>query len=409
MNRRDEQNMEFENHKASGPLGGLRILELQGIGPGPLAATLLADLGADVVTILRPGGVTAGLDRPLEYDLLRRNRPRTTLNLKSDNDRSRFLALLERADVVIDPFRPGVTSLLGIGPETCIERNPRLIYACMTGWGRDGPLSKSAGHDINYMALTGALNAIGTAEAPLPPLNLAADMGGGAMFLVTGILAALLERTRSGQGQVVDASITDGTAYLALGFFGALASGNWSLERENNVLDGGAPYYRTYRTRDDKFVAVGAIEQKFFAILVDKLQLDPALFADRQNRDNWPEHHRLLAARFRAKTRDEWSRVFSDSDACVTPVLDFSEAPDHPHNRHRGVFFTDDGIPQPAPAPRFGRTPAGRPSRVPSEELSVEAAFRRWGLGDGGNENTSAAESAEPAAAPTAAYVNRDL
>lgn len=367
-----------------GPLAGLKVVELQGIGPGPFAGMFFADLGAQVISVGRPGGLDVGLGTEACYDLLRRNRPVITLDLKRPEGVDAFLRLADRADVLLEPFRPGVAERLGIGPEVCCERNAALVYARMTGWGQNGPLAKTAGHDINYLALTGILNAIGPAGGkPAPPLNLVGDMGGGAMFLIAGVLAALLERASSGRGQVLDASIADGAAYLAMGFFGSVASGAWSLARGENSLDGGAPFYDTYETADGGHVAVGAIEDKFFRQLLDGLGLDQTWCARRHDRAQWPALKKLLAETFRQRTRDEWCEIFADSDACVSPVLSFEEAPAHPQYGARASFLTLNGIRQPAPAPRFGRSATVLPQPPSRRDWPLERMLRDWGVDPG--------------------------
>ena len=326
-----------------GPLAGIEVIELAGIGPGPFCAMLLGDLGADVVRVDRtrkPDDRTPDLVNHLQG----RNKRSISVDLKHHDGRDVVLSLVERADVLIEGFRPGVAERLGLGPESCHERNPRLVYGRMTGWGRDGPLADKAGHDINYIGLTGALHAIGReGERPVPPLNLVGDYGGGALYLAMGILAALFERSLTGVGDVVDAAMVDGAASLMTPIYEMLSHGLWKDARGENLLDGAAPFYDTYETSDGKFMAVGPIEPQFFANMLDGLGLDEPL-PEQSDADRWPELRDRIAARFSTRTRDEWAALFSDRDACVTPVLSMSEAPDHRHNRFRGVFVEVDGV-----------------------------------------------------------------
>jgi alpha-methylacyl-CoA racemase len=338
-----------------GPLSGVRVVELAGIGPGPFAAMLLADLGADVVRVDRPGGVALGVDP--EYDVTNRNKRSVLVDLKAPDGPARVLDLVERADILIEGNRPGVTERLGVGPGPCHARNPRLVYGRMTGWGQDGPLAQRAGHDIAYIALTGTLGMIGSPGKPPPaPANLLGDYAGGSLYLVVGVLAALHHARVTGIGQVVDAAIVDGTAHLSAMIHGMLAAGGWQDRRAANLLDGGCPYYGTYETADGKHMAVGALEPRFYAEFVDLLGL--ADFADaRRDWTRWGELREAVAARFRSRTRDEWTDVFAGTDACVAPVLSLREAPHHPHLAARGTFTEHGGITQPAPAPRFSATP----------------------------------------------------
>ena len=363
---------------SSGPLAGIRVLELTGIGPAPYACLLLAELGADVLRIERPG---AG---PSVTEGLHRSRPRLAVDLRSDEGRERLLTLVERADVLVEGFRPGVTERLGIGPDACRERNPRLVYARMTGWGQHGPLATTSGHDITYLALTGALHATGPAAKPVPAMNLVADMGGGSMFLIVGILAALLERQRSGIGQVVDAAMVDGASSLMTMIYDMFGHGLWRDARESNLLDGGVPWYDTYACADGRFVAVGALEPQFYAQLIQGLGLTGTVpgseveYARAQSHPEvWPALRSAFAATFATRTRDEWAATFAATDACVAPVLSLAEAPEHPHLRERGVFSTVDGHAQPTVAPRFSRTPGLPPA--PGTEAD-EQTLRRWGL-----------------------------
>ena len=344
-----------------GPLHGVRVIEIASLAPGPFGCMILADLGADVVRVDRAGGGD-GLDlRPAGP--LARSRRSIALNLKDPAGIDVLLRLTDTADVLVEAFRPGVAERLGFGPQVCAGRNPRLIYARMTGWGQHGPLASTAGHDIDYIAVAGSLDPIGRAgERPVPPLNLVGDFGGGGMLLAVGVLAALLERERSGLGQVVDVAMVDGSALLASFLYGLRAAGGWRDERGTNLLDGGAPFYDTYRTADGRHMAVGALEPKFYAELLAGLGLDPAGLPAQYDRSGWPVLRAALTAAFGGRTQAEWAAVFDGSDACVAPVVSPADAPDHPHNAARGTFVDVGGLTQPAPAPRFGRTPAGPPA-----------------------------------------------
>jgi alpha-methylacyl-CoA racemase len=362
----------------SGPLAGIRVVELAGLGPAPFACMLLAELGADVVRVDRPGGGTQ-LVSPAK-EALHRSRPSIAVDLKSPAGVDVVLRLAESADVLVEGLRPGVTERLGVGPEDCAARNPRLVYARMTGWGQEGPLAARAGHDINYLGLTGALHAIGPADKPVPPLNIGADFGGGAMFLVVGVLAALLERATSGRGQVVDAAMVDGASALVTMVYGMLGAGMWQDRRAANLLDGGAPFYDTYACADGRHVAVGAIEPQFHAQFLHGLGFDGDLPGGQYDVDRWPEQRERIAEVFATRTRDEWTAVFEGTDACVTPVLGLTEAPAHPHLAARGTFTDLDGTPLPAPAPRFSRTPGavrGTP-RAPGQD--TRTALVAWGF-----------------------------
>ena len=340
----------------TGPLHGLRVVELAGIGPGPFAAMLLADLGADVVRVDRAGGGSPLAGDP-RFDLLNRGKRSIAADLKTDDGRALVLDLIERADLLVEGFRPGVAERLGVGPAEALARNPALVYGRMTGWGQDGPLAGAAGHDITYLAVTGALHGIGRAGGPPQvPLNLLGDFGGGSLYLVVGLLAALREADRTGRGQVVDAAITDGAAHLTTIVHGLTAAGLWRDERGVNMLDTGAPFYDVYATADGGHVAVGALEPQFFAQLVALLDLGDDL-PHQYDMARWPELRERLAAAFVTRTRQEWADVFEGTDACVAPVLSFAEAADHPHLRHRGTFTERGGIVQPAAAPRFSATP----------------------------------------------------
>jgi alpha-methylacyl-CoA racemase len=351
------------------PLAGVRVLEIAGIGPGPFAGMMLADMGADVVRVDRVAQVHLGADLDPGQDVLARGRRSVGLDLKQPEGVRAALLLAEQADVLIEGFRPGVAERLGLGPEDCLERNPRLVYGRMTGWGQDGPWAQRAGHDIDYIALAGALRPIGPAGQPPPvPLNYIADFGGGGMLLAFGIVCALLERERSGAGQVVDAAMVDGTAALTAMFHGMLAMGLWTEEREANLLDGGAPFYRCYRCADDEFVAVGALEPQFYAELLAVLGLDPEQWPQ-NDPTRWAAQSDALAETFATRTRDQWAAAFEGTDACVAPILSLTEAPDHPHLAARGTFVEADGLVQPAPAPRYSRsrTALSRPPVLPGQ------------------------------------------
>ncbi|MCX4987284.1 MULTISPECIES: CaiB/BaiF CoA-transferase family protein [unclassified Streptomyces] len=339
----------------NGPLTGVRVIELAGIGPGPFAAMLLADLGADVVRVDRPGGPGLGVDPA--HDVTNRNKRSVIIDLKAEDGAARVLDLAERADILIEGYRPGVAERLGVGPDACHARNPRLVYGRMTGWGQEGPLAHRAGHDIAYIALTGTLGMIGKPDQPpAVPANLLGDYAGGSLYLVVGVLAALHHARATGAGQVVDAAIVDGTAHLSAMIHGMMAAGGWQDRRHANLLDGGCPYYGTYETADGRHMAVGPLEQRFYDEFVDLLGI-PELGPARKDMARWEELRETVAARFRTRTRDEWTAVFEGSDACVAPVLSLREAPGHPHLAARGTFVDHGGITQPAPAPRFSTTP----------------------------------------------------
>ncbi|CAG6949031.1 CoA transferase [Mycobacterium avium subsp. paratuberculosis] len=373
----------------AGPLQGLRVVELSGIGPGPHAAMILGDLGADVVRIDRPSGAPGGVVK----DAMSRNRRIVTADLKSDQGRELVLKLVAKADVLIEGYRPGVTERLGLGPQDCAKVNDRLIYARMTGWGQTGPRSQQAGHDINYISLNGILHAIGRAnERPVPPLNLVGDFGGGSMFLLLGILSALWERQSSGKGQVVDAAMVDGSSVLVQMMWQMRASGMWTDARGTNLLDGGAPYYDTYECADGRYVAVGAIEPQFYAAMLAGLGLDGADLPGQNDVSRWPELRAALTEKFASRDRDHWAKVFADSDACVTPVLAFGEVQTEPHITERNTFYevqtephiterntfyeVDGGL-QPLPAPRFSRTAPQTP-RPAAPVTDATAILDEW-------------------------------
>lgn len=360
-----------------GPLNGMTFVEMAGIGPGPFAGMLFADMGARVISVDR-SSQEGGL---LPSDCTRRGKHSIALNLKSEQGIEALLRLVESADALFEGFRPGVMERLGIGPDVCLARNPKLVYGRMTGWGQTGPLSHAAGHDINYISLTGALAAIGRGgEKPVPPLNLVGDYGGGAMFLVTGMLAALLEAQKSGQGQVVDAAMTDGSALLMSMFYSFQNIGMWTTERQSNMLDGAAHYYDSYETADGKYVSIGSIEPQFYQLLIDKAGLDAELFADQNNQQKWPELKAKLTEVMKTKTRDEWCQLMEGTDVCFAPILDLTEAKQHPHNLARKTFIDVDGFSQPAPAPRFSRTESGvehgaRPLGGDTDGVLTEVGF----------------------------------
>lgn len=340
---------------AHGPLTGVRVVELAGIGPGPFAAMLLADLGADVVRVDRPGGPGLGIDP--RFDVTNRNKRSVIVDLKAPDGPARVLDLAARADILIEGYRPGVAERLGVGPDACHARNPRLVYGRMTGWGQQGPLAHRAGHDIAYIALTGALGLTGSPGEPPPaPANLLGDYAGGSLYLVVGVLAALHHARATGTGQVVDAAIVDGTAHLSAMIHGMLAAGGWQDRRGANLLDGGCPFYGTYETADGQYMAVGALEPQFYDTFMTLLGI-PEQAPARDDLARWPELREAIAARFKARTRDEWTAVFEGTDACVAPVLSLREAPHHPHLAARATFTGHGGITQPAPAPRFSATP----------------------------------------------------
>ncbi|MFB7784660.1 CaiB/BaiF CoA transferase family protein [Streptomyces vinaceus] len=360
-----------------GPLAGVRVVELAGIGPGPFAAMLLADLGADVVRVDRPGGGALAVDPA--YDVTNRGKRSVLVDLKSAEGPARVLDLVERADVLIEGFRPGVAERLGVGPAACHARNPKLVYGRMTGWGQDGPLAHTAGHDIAYIAVTGALGMIGNpGEPPAVPANLVGDYAGGSLYLVIGLLAALQHaRTPGGAGQVVDAAIVDGTAHLTAMIHGMMAAGGWQDRRGANLLDGGCPFYGTYETSDGGYMAVGALEQQFYDTFTELLGIREQAPA-RKDLARWGELREAVAARFKSRTRQEWTEVFEGSDACVAPVLSLGEAPLHPHLAARATFTDLGGITQPAPAPRFSATPAAVTSGPALPGAHTASVARDW-------------------------------
>jgi alpha-methylacyl-CoA racemase len=363
----------------SGPLRGVRVLEIAGVGPGPFCAMMLGDMGADVVRVERAGAEAPVLPINPLANVLHRGRRTITLDLKDRDNVERVLDLVEQADVLLEGYRPGVMERLGLGPELCLDRNPALIYARMTGWGQDGPMAHLAGHDINYFAQSGALWMSGReGEVPLPNLNMVSDMGGGGMLMAFGIACAIAEVRRSGQGQVIDAAMTEGTALLSAMIHGYRAMDRWVDRRGSNLLDGGAHFYNVYETADGGFMAVGSIEAKFYASLLDGLGLDPADLPKQGDRTAWPALRTRFAELFRQRTREEWTSVFASRDACVTPVLTPDEAIAHPHAQARGMFGELAGVTQPMPAPRFSRTPPGIVSPPPAEDLPFEQILEGW-------------------------------
>ena len=336
-----------------GPLTGIRVVEMAGIGPGPFTAMMLSDLGAEVIRVDRLSHKGTGH----RANVLNRGRKSIAVDLKNPRGVETTLRLIEQADVVLEGFRPGVMERLGLGPEECLSVNPRLIFGRMTGWGQTGPLSQAAGHDINYISIAGALGAMGYADRPpAPPLNLVGDFGGGAMYLLTGILAALVERATSGQGQIIDAAMTDGTASLLSPFFGLMAMNMWTTDRFSNRLDGGAFYYGSYECSDGKYISIGSLEPQFYALLLEKAEITDPEFQEQLDEAAWPAKREKLNQLFKTRTRQQWRDIMEGTDVCFAPVLDLKEAPAHPHNIDRKTFVELDGVVQPAPAPRFSRT-----------------------------------------------------
>lgn len=358
----------------SGPLQNLRIIEMTGLGPCPLAGQLLADLGAEVIVIDRKSGIAD------PTDINRRNKRSIALNLKSEQGLVIAKQLIADADILIEGFRPGVMEKLGLGPGSCHIENPTLIYGRMTGWGQTGPLAQTAGHDINYLSITGALSAIGKdKEPPIPPLNLAADYGGGTMFLLLGVLSALFERSQSGKGQIVDAAMVDGVPAMMGLIHSWFAQKSWTTQRESNLLDGGAPFYRCYETADGKHLSVGPLEPHFFTEMVNLSGLPADEITTQYHQDQWPDKRETYQTVFKSKTREEWMALFDDTDACVAPVLDFNEVETHPHNAERENFIRVDGVLQAAPAPRFDRTPTATPQTPTASGIDGEVILQKMG------------------------------
>jgi alpha-methylacyl-CoA racemase len=370
----------------SGPLSGIRIIELAGVGPGPFAAMALADAGADIIRIDRPINPDAKKDPALAgraMNIMNRGRRSITVDLKSTKSAEFILRLVERADGMIEGYRPGVTERLGIGPDECLERNPRLVYGRVTGWGRKGTYAQAAGHDINYIALSGTLGAIGPADRPpQPPMNLLGDFGGGGLLLAYGMTCALLEVSRTGQGQVVDTAMVDGAAYLATYVHGMRALGLWNDERATNILDGGKPFYCVYETSDGRYISVGAIEEQFFSKLLDLIGLSDLEVPARDDQAGWNRVHEIFKSVFSSRTRDEWESIFAGTDACVAPVLSMGEAPENEHLKEWGTLVYFEGVVQPSPAPRFSRTPSSIQRSAPRPGQDGEVALREWGFED---------------------------
>lgn len=366
----------------SGPLTGLKVIELAGIGPAPMAAMMLSDMGAEVIRVDRLTASGLGIPMPKKFNFLGRGRKSIAVDLKNPEGIDALLELIDKADIVIEGFRPGVMERLGMGPDVCLARNPKLVFGRVTGWGQEGPLSKSAGHDLNYIALSGALHAIGRSndEPPTPPLNLVGDFGGGTMFIVVGILAALHEVKNSGKGQVVDAGMVDGALSLMTSIYGMHAGGNQSDERASNILDSGAHFYNTYETRDGKYVSIGSIETKFYAMLLKKLGLDPDSLPPQMERESWPAMKEKFKEIFLTKTRDEWCALMENTDICFAPVLSLAEAPDYAHNKERGSFVDVEGVMHPAPAPRFSATPSSIKSPTPPTGVHTDEVLADWGI-----------------------------
>jgi alpha-methylacyl-CoA racemase len=370
----------------SGPLQGIRVLEMVGIGPGPFCGMMLADMGADVIRVDRPGGKrsvvldgTTPAQDSLRYDVTARGKRTVAIDLKSAEGAQQVLALVEQADVLIEGFRPGVMERLGLGPEVCLQRNPKLVFGRMTGWGQSGPLAQAAGHDINYISISGMFGAMGRAEeAPPPPLNLVGDLGGGAMMLAFGVACALVEVRNSGKGQVIDAAMTDGTALLGAMFYGLQAQGKWSARRGSNLLDGSAHFYDTYECADGKYIAIGSIEPQFYAELLKRIEITDPVFSHQFEPRHWPELKRRLAAHFVTRTRVQWTELLEGTDACFAPVLDMDEAPQHEHNVARNTFIEIEGVVQPAPAPRFSRTVPEVQRSAEGQDASLDEVLGGW-------------------------------
>jgi len=366
-----------------GPLQGYKVVEFGGIGPAPFCAMMLADMGADVLRLDRMDASDLGIKRETRFATTHRGRRSIAIDLKSPKALEVTARLLTRSDALIEGFRPGVMERLGLGPEPCFALNPKLVYGRMTGWGQDGPLAATAGHDINYLAISGALHCIGRVDGPpTPPLNLVADLGGGALYLAFGIVCALLEVTRSGKGQVVDAAMIDGVTSLLTGFYGLRAAGMWSDRRGDNFVDGAAPWYDSYETADGKYMSVGSIEGRFYDNLLEGLGLADEVLPDPRDRSGWPALRKKLAESFRQKTRDAWSEVFKTRDACVAPVLNLAEAAEHPHIKARDGFISIGGVVQPAPAPRFSRTKPKMPTPPAEPGADTDLALRDWGFSE---------------------------
>jgi len=366
-----------------GPLTGIRILEFAGIGPAPMAAMMLAEMGATVLRIDRVADSDLGIPMATKFEVLKRSRHIIRLDLKRPEAVAMALRLVEQSDALIEGFRPKVMERLGLGPDVCMARNPRLVFGRVTGWGQDGPLAHAAGHDLNYIALTGALHAIGRAGGPpTPPLNLVGDFGGGALYLIVGVLAAIIAARQSGRGQVVDAAMVDGASSLMTSIYGGKASGRLSGPRGTNITDSGAYFYDVYECADGRYVSVAAIEAKFHAELLRLLEIDPATVPPQMDRSHWPKTKQRLAERFKTRTRDEWCALLQGTDACFAPVLSMDEAPHHPHNRARNVFVDLDGVTQPMPAPRFSGTPLSPPTPPEQPDMTdLRSVLAEWSIG----------------------------
>lgn len=362
-----------------GPLENVKIVEVGGIGPGPFCAQMLSDMGAHIVRVDRKDKTRRGLEA--KYAVLYRGRPSMALDIAKPEGLTVLLKIVDQCDALIEGFRPGIMEKLGIGPEVCLNRNPKLVYGRMTGWGQYGPLARTAGHDINYISLSGALHAIGRpGERPVPPLNLIGDFGGGGMLLAFGILCALLEAQKSGLGQVVDAAMVDGSAALMGSIYGRWAAGLWTDQRGTNLLDGGAPFYDTYETADGKWISIGSIEPKFYALLLQYAEIGDPDFQPQFDQTRWPDRKKKLTEIFRKKSREEWCAILENTDVCFAPVLCFDEAIIHPHNVARKTFVDVGGVIQPAPAPRFSRTQPETPSPAPEPGANTESELTRWGF-----------------------------
>ena len=360
-----------------GPLAGIKVVEMAAIGPVPFCAMMLSDMGAEVIRIDRLSQKGSGH----RANVLFRGRKSIAVDLKNQQGVETALKLIDKSDVVIEGFRPGVMERLGLGPETCLKQNPRLVYGRMTGWGQHGGLSQAAGHDINYISLAGALGSMGYPDRPpTPPLNLIGDFGGGAMYLLSGVLAALLERHSSGKGQIIDAAMTDGTASLLSGFYGMMAMGMWTTDRYKNRLDGGAFYYGSYECKDGKHISLGSLEPQFYALLLEKCEIKDESFKEQLDQETWPLKRQKMEALFKTRTRDQWCELLEGTDVCFSPILDLEEAPNHPHNKDRDTFVDFEGVTQPAPAPRFSRTQGNIQASASLIGENSEEILEKWGF-----------------------------
>ena len=371
-------------NQASGPLSGFRLIEIAGIGPTQLTGMLLADMGADIIRVDRPAAVDLGIAMPEQFNLMNRSRPSVAIDLKNPQGVETVLTLCEKADALFEGFRPGVMERLGLGPDSCMQRNPALVYGRMTGWGQDGPLAETAGHDPNYIGIAGAFSLIGEAGGPpVYPLNLVGDFRGGGAYLAMGLLAALLETSKSGKGQVVDSAMVDGVASMLTYFYGLKAAGLWKQERGSNILDGGSHFAHPYKTRDDQYIVIAALEGRFYQELLDRLGIDdPELRDEQMKQKRWPEFQQKLEKVFASKTRDEWCELLEGTDTCFSPVLSLDEAAQHPHAKARNTYVDVEGITQPAPTPRFSRTPGRVQSPPPETGQDTITALKAWGLSE---------------------------